>query len=82
MFKLNIVLDCNPHDASGLFMGHFSNYGLFQQLWAVSAIMIKDKLLFSKEAKFMPYSYFVNNVVSICLFANLFTPGFIFTLII
>ena len=45
-------------------------------LWAISAIMKKDKLLLLKKTKFMPSSYFANNVVSICLFADLFTPGF------
>ncbi len=63
MFRLNIVLDCNIYDASDLFM-------------AISAIMIKDKLLFLKKAKLKPSLYFVNNVVSICLLTNLFTPGF------
>ena len=70
MFRLNIVLNCNTHDASGLFMGD------------ISVIMIKDKLLFSRKTEFMPYPYFVNSVVSIGLFANLFTPGFIYTIII
>jgi len=53
MFRLNIVLNCNTYDASSLFMRD------------ISVIMIKDKLLFSKKTKFMPYPYFVNSIVSI-----------------
>ncbi|MFQ5687900.1 MAG: hypothetical protein ACE5GV_14710 [Candidatus Scalindua sp.] len=38
--------------------------------------MKKDKLLLSKTTKFMFSSTFVSIVISMCLLANLFAPGF------